>query len=72
MILHTTIPMEMVFPSDPAVYSRTVAASWNGIPLIVEECEGRYRITRIMSSNPFDYLIEEITPGQYIQLSDML
>ena len=38
-----------------------------GVPVLAEQLDEGYRITRILSSNPFDYLNPELAPGNVIR-----
>jgi hypothetical protein len=69
MILHTTVPYELMFPLPTNEYYKQKLVTIQGIPMIVEKEQERYRIVRILSSNPFHYMMEQYTPGQYISLN---
>ncbi|MDQ0175756.1 YlzJ-like family protein [Bacillus chungangensis] len=68
MILHTTIPQELIFPQESNMFTQQTTVEVNGISLIVEQEENRYRIIRLLSSNPNDYLRSELLPGQYLSI----
>ncbi|WP_421384677.1 YlzJ-like family protein [Bacillus salacetis] len=68
MILHTTIPQELIFPTEQAAFSQQTIVEWQGIPLLVEQSQQQYRVIRVMSSDPAHYLNEQICPGQYLQM----
>jgi hypothetical protein len=68
MILYTTVPQELVFPTEQDTFSQQTMVEWQGIPLLVEQSEQQYRVVRVMSSDPAHYLNEQICPGQYLQM----
>ncbi|RIW29298.1 ribonuclease [Bacillus salacetis] len=68
MILHTTVPQELIFPADQSEYAQQKVVEWQGIPLLVEQSQQQYRVLRVMSSDPADYLNEQVCPGQYLQM----
>lgn len=68
MILHTTVPQELIFPTEQDAYSQQTVVEWQGIPLLVEQSQQQYRVVRVMSSDPAHFLNEEICPGQYLQM----
>ncbi|MGM0846709.1 MAG: YlzJ-like family protein [Bacillota bacterium] len=68
MILYTTVPQEMIFPTDEKAYSQQTIMEWQGIPVLVEQSEHQYRVVRVMSSDPAHYLNEQVGPGQYLQM----
>ncbi len=68
MILHTIVPPEQIFPEQPEVFTQQISLTRNGIPMIVEQSGQMYKIIRIMSSDPDDYLKSELGPGSYIPM----
>ncbi|MBW8348927.1 YlzJ-like family protein [Bacillus sp. IITD106] len=70
MILHTIVPPELIFQENDEVYSGQIPISRNGIPMIVEQSGHMYRVIRIMSSDPADYLKAELSPGAFIPLNE--
>ncbi|HEY4552015.1 MAG TPA: YlzJ-like family protein [Bacillaceae bacterium] len=66
MILHTIVPHESIFPAPEDAFSACIPYTWNGIPLLVQQEGQRYRVIRVMSTNPADYLNVEIQPGSHI------
>jgi len=65
MILYTIMPYEHIYPEDTQA-SNLELISWNGIPLFAEREENRYKVVRILSTDPAHYLNQQITPGQFI------
>lgn len=65
MILHTIVCHEQIFPNENE--SQYESRTQNGVPVIVERAEDKYRIVRIMSTNPNDFLKAELSPGTYIE-----
>ncbi|MDH5161252.1 YlzJ-like family protein [Heyndrickxia oleronia] len=66
MILYTTVPQELIFQTDASEYSKYKTIVYNNVPMLVEQLEHNYRIVRILSSNPVDFLNRELNPGQMI------
>jgi hypothetical protein len=66
VILYTVIPNEHVFPTADSDYAGQMMIERQGIPMIVQQVDQQYRIVRLMSSDPADYLNEQFCPGQYI------
>ncbi|MGV3464135.1 MAG: YlzJ-like family protein [Heyndrickxia sp.] len=66
MILYTTMPQELIFPTDATAYDKQEIITYNGIPMMVEKVEEGKRIIRILSTNPADYMENSIMPGQII------
>ncbi|MBS4199014.1 YlzJ-like family protein [Bacillus sp. FJAT-49732] len=70
MILHTIVPPELIFQYSEDAFSSQTPITRNGIPMIVEQSGQMYKVIRIMSSNPDDYLKAEYSPGTYIPLHE--
>ncbi|MEI5906240.1 YlzJ-like family protein [Bacillus spongiae] len=70
MILHTTVPYELIFPTAINLYDEQKMVTFNGIPVIVQQDQQGYRVVRVLSSDPQHYMNDSITPGQY--LSDFI
>ncbi|MCM3110094.1 YlzJ-like family protein [Lederbergia lenta] len=68
MIHHTIIPPELIFPEQLESFSDQVSLTRNGVPMVVEQSGNMYKIVRIMSSDPADYLNSELHPGSYIPI----
>jgi len=66
MILYTTVPQELIFPTEASAYGKQEIITYNGIPMMVEKVEEGKRIIRILSTNPTDYMEQSIMPGQII------
>ncbi|KHD86553.1 YlzJ-like family protein [Heyndrickxia ginsengihumi] len=69
MILHTMMPKEMIFPTDSLEFTKQEMIAYNGVPILAEQVEQGYRIIRILSSNPNDYLQAELMPGTLLNHS---
>ncbi len=68
MILHTILPPEMIFPNDYQYGAKQKLITRNGVPLIVEQTGTMYKVVRVMSSNPQDYIRSDIYPGTFISI----
>ncbi|EHL79616.1 YlzJ-like family protein [Bacillus smithii] len=66
MILYTPIPKELIFPALQEEFQAVETVTWQGIPLMVQKEEQQMRILRVLSTNPNDYLNQQIVPGQYL------
>ena len=57
MILYTTMPQDLIFQTEAMEYGKHTVIDYEGIPLLVEMDDNHdYRVVRVMSSNPDDYL----------------
>lgn len=65
MILYTIMPYEHIYPEDVQSSSPELI-SWNGIPLFAEREENRYKVVRVLSTDPTHYLNNQVTPGQFL------
>ncbi|MGM0750487.1 MAG: YlzJ-like family protein [Bacillota bacterium] len=66
MILYTMVPNDLVFPTDSSEFSGQMMMEYQGVPILVQQEENRYRIVRVMSSDPAHYLHDQICPGEFI------
>ncbi|NQD67000.1 ribonuclease [Bacillus haikouensis] len=66
MILYTTVPQEQIYPADETEFSGQMMIEHQGIPLLVQQVNNKYRIIRIMSSDPAHYMDGTICPGEFI------
>ncbi|WP_335870773.1 YlzJ-like family protein [Bacillus sp. 2205SS5-2] len=69
MILHTTVPYEMIFPAEMSGYEDQRVITYNGIPIIVQQDQQGCRVVRIISSDPQHFIDDTITPGEYLSIS---
>ncbi|WP_100404431.1 YlzJ-like family protein [Bacillus solitudinis] len=73
MILYTMMPHELIFPQEESIY-----ATYHTIPcedghLIVEQTNtSEYKVVRLISGNPMNYLNQKYTPGTVIQAKPQL
>lgn len=65
MIIHSIVPGELIFHDD-ALTNSTQQCSWNGIPLQVEKEGDAYRVVRVLSTDPADFLNSGVQPGAYL------
>ncbi|GIN83641.1 hypothetical protein J6TS2_00270 [Heyndrickxia sporothermodurans] len=66
MILYTTVPQEMIFAEEDEQFLKYKSIIYKGVPVQVEQIESYYRIIRVLSSNPYDFMDSDLTPGQTI------
>ncbi|WP_338754086.1 YlzJ-like family protein [Bacillus sp. FJAT-52991] len=67
MILYTMMPREYIFP-NAITEDEMELIDWHGISLYAQREENQYRVIRIASTNPTDFLNEKIAPGSMISL----
>lgn len=68
MILHTTIPQELIFGTDFHQVNEKMI-QYNGVNIAVEALnENEWRINKVVSTNPYDYLNTNISPGTIISI----
>ncbi|MCL6447908.1 MAG: YlzJ-like family protein [Armatimonadetes bacterium] len=69
MILYTPLPIELV--SDGLQEMKTPAAhliDLEGVTLMVEDAgPGEYKVLRLLSTNPYDYLRPNLHPGAIVK-----
>ncbi len=67
MGLWTIIPAEVIFNNWPIAPTEYAEINYAGTMLITENISpGQYRIVRIMSTNPQDFLRPELQPGMVL------
>jgi hypothetical protein len=71
MMLYTIIPLEIVFKGteDGAEIKEREIINYNGVVMeAIRQSDGRYRIERLLSTNPMLYLDARFQPGSIITL----
>ncbi|MBB5172017.1 YlzJ-like family protein [Texcoconibacillus texcoconensis] len=66
MILYTTQPQELIFPTDDKEFEKQQTIPFGDGHLVVEpdsESLDQYRVVRVISSNPNAYMDESLAPG---------
>ncbi|MDP4164082.1 MAG: YlzJ-like family protein [Bacillota bacterium] len=72
MILYTMMPQELIFPVDPAEYSKQRVVQYKDIPLLIESVDEQHAmVIRVMSSDPQHFLDERCCPGAKISFSSL-
>ncbi|MDQ0184767.1 YlzJ-like family protein [Cytobacillus sp. FSL R5-0569] len=70
MILYTAMPSEWIYQAESSEYAKQKVVNFEGIPLLVELTSGsEYRVIQVMSTDPNDFMNENIGPGVKITLS---
>ncbi|MBP2240187.1 hypothetical protein J2Z40_000740 [Cytobacillus eiseniae] len=70
MILYTSMPHELIFPTEMNEYDKQKVVSYEGTSLLVEMTEGNNcTVLRVMSSDPADFMNEKFSPGAKITLT---
>ncbi|NLI12655.1 YlzJ-like family protein [Pelotomaculum propionicicum] len=69
MILYTPMQLELVLEGfDKTEYPEYKEIDYKGVRMLVEGAGyGRRRIVKLLSTNPYDYLRPEMTPGSLIE-----
>lgn len=70
MPVWTIMPEETLFSATDTVVSPTnqQAISYCGIPMVIENiADHQYKIIRLLSTNPDDYLDENLQPGSLLR-----
>jgi len=69
MIIHSVIPPQSSFYEEKEETPCLEVIEWNYIKLEVQRIDSKiYKISRILTTNPFDYLKPELQPGMEIEL----
>jgi len=70
-MLWTIMPLETVYQKDVTTQAKSQRIiTYRGIPVIVEDAnEQSLRVVRLLSTNPADYLLDEIAPGSILSKS---
>lgn len=69
MILYTIVPYELIFEAEQEFSNNQENFYYKGINVTVERLDvNRYKIVGISSTDPKDYLIDEIQPGKVIEV----
>jgi hypothetical protein len=72
VILYTTMPQELIFPTEQDAYGKQTMITYKGIPLLVELTDGQsLQIVRVMSSDPQHFLTDACIPGSKISLANV-
>ncbi|AEE96142.1 hypothetical protein Mahau_0944 [Mahella australiensis 50-1 BON] len=70
-MLYTIIPLEIVFKGteEGAKIKEREIINYNGVVMeAIRQSDGRYRIERLLSTDPMLYLDEHFQPGSIITL----
>ncbi|MDM5309980.1 YlzJ-like family protein [Peribacillus frigoritolerans] len=69
MTLYTIVPEEIIFPHHHEKTANLIEMIYNGVHVMVEHDGGRtFRIDRIVSTDPEDYMNVHIQPGAVINM----
>ncbi len=68
MILYTPMQLELVLEGfDTTKYPEYKIIEYEGVAMLVEDVDsGKKRIIKLLSTNPYDYLRPELSPGNLI------
>lgn len=68
MIIYTTVPPEIVFAERQETKPQSKYILFNGTALeVTSAAEGQYKVNRVISTCPEDYLDPQIKPGMVIE-----
>ena len=69
MTLYTIVPYELIFPVEESFNLQQENVYYQGVLVTVERVlPHRYKIISISSTDPNDYLKDELSPGKFIDL----
>ncbi|MZP31145.1 hypothetical protein GTO91_15670 [Heliobacterium undosum] len=67
MILYTPVPMETIFQgTTPDVPTMSIVSFKGRTVMAYNRGDGRYELTRLLTTEPKDYLDPELQPGREI------
>lgn len=68
MILYTPMQLELVLEGfDTTKYPEYKIIEYEGVAMLVEDVDsGKKKIIKLLSTNPYDYLRPELSPGNLI------
>ncbi|WP_353855702.1 YlzJ-like family protein [Bacillus sp. Bos-x628] len=69
MILYTPMPYEMIYPQENEQQRRLKQIQIQGVPVMVEMKEDEAEIVQVLSTNPMDFLNQELAPGKRLKLN---
>ncbi|WP_059105220.1 YlzJ-like family protein [Shouchella shacheensis] len=73
MILYTLMPTEQIFPEEENVFESQKVMDCEGGQLVVEQVNGGdFRVVRLISSDPNQFLNPSYAPGTIIQAKPTL
>lgn len=68
MILYTIYPPEVIFHREEEAPKRREVTLEGGVRLeLTADADGQYRVNRLISTNPADYLDPRFQPGRLYQ-----
>lgn len=73
MTLYTIVPDEIIFPHHHDKIAQMIEMKVNGVHVMVEHEGGSsFRIDRIVSTNPEDYMKANVQPGEVVNVFEPL
>ncbi|MFJ7747755.1 YlzJ-like family protein [Peribacillus sp. NPDC097295] len=73
MTLYTIVPDEIIFPHHHDKIAHMIEMKVNGVHVMVEHEGGSsFRIDRIVSTNPEDYMKINVQPGEVVNVFEPL
>lgn len=68
-LLWTVFPIEQVLQTEPAIDIRELEVRVSGVKALAEkDSSGGYRLKRLLSTDPNDFLRPEMQPGQAVKV----
>ncbi|MDD4586958.1 MAG: YlzJ-like family protein [Heliobacteriaceae bacterium] len=68
MILYTPVPPEMIFAGLESPVPQMAVLKFKGKPVMGYQVgDGRYELTRVLSTDPADFLDPDLQPGRQIR-----
>ncbi|MDM5297993.1 YlzJ-like family protein [Bacillus pumilus] len=68
MIIYTPMPYEAIY-AETNEQRKLKQVQIQGVPVMVEMKEDEAEIVQIMSTNPMDFLNQELAPGKRLKLN---
>ncbi|WP_096199418.1 YlzJ-like family protein [Bacillus sp. FJAT-45350] len=73
MILYTTVPQELIYPEQEESFAKQQTIEIAGGLLVVEAVsESEYKVIRLISSDPMQYLNSSYSPGAVIPMKPQI
>ncbi|MGE6631490.1 YlzJ-like family protein [Bacillus sp. NPDC077027] len=68
MILYTPMPHEAIYPDQKETERSLKQVQIDGVPVMIEMKEDEAEIVQVLSTNPMDFLNQNLAPGQRVKL----
>jgi len=72
MILYTSMPYELIFPAEENSAKQTTLEIENGLLVVEAVSSTEYKVVRLISSDPQQYLNKNYQPGSIVSYKPQL